>query len=310
MNEEPPTNSAPPQSSPGTAVPGWFVPVFPGATRFTETLSISSLMRRQWLLLVIVPTIFVVSAAAFVQMATPVYEARVVIAPMREENNSGLFRSLTGQFRGLAPTLGLDIGGTTLTDRALATMRSKTFSVEFLRERQFVPALFPERWDSSRNVWRDRAPSTDQIFERFDRRVRFISVDRATGFVQVAIRLPDREATALWAEQFIEQINEKIRLQAAEEATRNLNYLNRELRNEHPLGVRNALFELVESQIREQMLASVRRDFAYRVVDPPTVPDSDRPVSPKRALSISLALLAGVLLATLAAVIRERSNAN
>lgn len=289
------------------STPGWFVPAFPtGAARASE-LSIGTVLRKRWLLLLVVPLLLSAAAVAYVVTAPRIYEARVLLAPVTEEELGGVLGSFAGQFRGLAPALGLNLGGgNTMADRAIAVMHSRSFTTEYLRKNDLLPELFPERWDAVAKAWKTREPTIDEMFERFDRDVRFISTDRKNGFTQVSLRLRNRESTVRWAALFVEQVNVRMREQAADEATRNLEYLRRELANDHPIGVQNALFDLVETQIRDKMMASVRHEYAFRVVDPPTLPDSDRFVSPRRALSVALAFVVGLLLAVTIAIFLER----
>jgi len=289
------------------AIPGWFLPAFgTGAARPVVRLSVVGLVRRQWPWLVVVPLLFAVVALTYAQLAPRVYESSVLLAPVEESASAGLLGSLSGQLRGVAPLLGADLGGSgELKDRALAVMRSRAFTERFLAENELLPVLFADRWNSGRRTWDGDAPSADEAFEEFDRRVRFVSEDRKTGFVRVAMRARDAGKAAAWVTAFVSQLNERMRAQASEEARRNLEYLNRELAKTSIVGIQQALYRLIESEIRSDMMASVRAEYAFRVIDPATVSAPDRHVSPRRFLLVTLAFLAGMLLAVGISVWRE-----
>jgi LPS O-antigen subunit length determinant protein (WzzB/FepE family) len=195
-----------------------------------------------------------------------------------------------------------------LKDRALAVMRSRSFTDRFLRENGLLPVLFAPRWDASRKDWVGPPPTADEAYEEFDRRVRFIAEDRKAGFVRVAMRARDPENAAKWAAVFVAQLNAHMRAQAASEATRNLEFLNKELSQTTIVGVQQSLYRLIEAQVRNKMLASVREEYAFRVIDPAVVPAPDRYVSPRRMLILALATFAGLVLALVVAVVRETSR--
>jgi uncharacterized protein involved in exopolysaccharide biosynthesis len=50
----------------------------------------------------------------------------------------------------------------------------------------------------------------------------------------------------------------------------------------------------VESQTKQSMIANVREEFAFRIIDPATVPELR--VSPKRAILLGIGLMGGFML--------------
>ncbi len=292
----------------GAGLPGWFVPAFGGAAR-ERGLVVSELLRRQWAWLVILPLVFGSAGALYAYQAPFVYESSVLLSPAEEERSGGLLGSLSGQLGNIGSIVGADLGGgAQLKDRALAVMRSRSFTDRFLRENGLLPVLFAPRWDAGRKDWVGPPPTADEAYEEFDRRVRFIAEDRKAGFVRVAMRARDPEDAANWAAVFVAELNAHMRAQAASEATRNLEFLNKELSQTTIVGVQQSLYRLIEAQVRNKMLASVREEYAFRVIDPAVVPAPDRYVSPRRMLILALATFAGLVLALVVAVVRETSR--
>ena len=66
-----------------------------------------------------------------------------------------------------------------------------------------------------------------------------------------------------------------MRDRAIGEARRSLDYLNRELDKTQIVELRNPIYRLIENRINTVMLANVRDEYAFRIIDRATPPDSD-----------------------------------
>ena len=67
---------------------------------------------------------------------------------------------------------------------------------------------------------------------------------------------------------------------------------------------RQAVGRLLEAQLKQEMLASVSRDYVFKVVSPGRAPDPDRFVRPRRMLLAAIGFLFGSGLGVLLAFIR------
>ena len=111
------------------------------------------LMRYKWLIILLT----VISAATSVAVAlnmTPVYQAEVTLAPVGEEKSSGL-AALAGQFGGLASLAGVNLGGGGgKTNETIATLNSRVFIDKFIKDKNLMPVLFSDVWNSRTNTWK------------------------------------------------------------------------------------------------------------------------------------------------------------
>ena len=71
------------------------------------------------------------------------------------------------------------------------------------------------------------------------------------------------------------------------------------------VGVQQAIYRLIEEQINTVMLANVREEYAFKVIDPAVVPDIDQYEWPKRALILVLGAGLGLLFALMIALVRS-----
>jgi len=67
--------------------------------------------------------------------------------------------------------------------------------------------------------------------------------------------------------------------------------------------IRQKTYNMIAQQIETAMMAEVKENFAFKVIDPPLTPD--RTVRPKRILMVAVSLAAALLIGTLLAFFLE-----
>lgn len=181
---------------------------------------------------------------------------------------------------------------------AIALLRSRYFIEQFIEEENLLPVLFADRWDAATQSWQQsfmkKVPTLGMGFYEFDRGIRRIGEDRSTGLVVLTIDWRDRYQAAEWARKLVARVNEHMRLRAIEEAQRSIQYLERERDRTGVVEVQQAIYRLIEDQIKTIMLANVREEFAFRIIDPGVIPDDDDFIRPKRVLIIVLGFVLGL----------------
>ena len=70
--------------------------------------------------------------------------------------------------------------------------------------------------------------------------------------------------------------------------------------------MQNVFYQLIEEQTKTLMLAEVKDEYAFKVIDPPVVPEEK--VGPKRALICILSILLGGMLGVAIVLIRYVSR--
>lgn len=249
-------------------------------------------------------------AAVLALVMTPVYRSTALLVPVSQEQESQGLSAIAGQFGGLAQLAGLNLGsGGSNKDEAIALLKSRGFTERFIQSENLLPILFDGKWDAGRKQWKsddpDRIPTLNDGYRFFDRKIRQVTEDRRTSLVTLTIDWKDRELAARWAQLLVERVNQSMRERAIEESQRSLNYLNQELLKTEAAEVRQAIYRLIENQIKTIMWANVRDQYSFRVLDPPAVADKNDPERPKRALMIVLGFLLGGVLSLLIAYLRN-----
>ena len=80
--------------------------------------------------------------------------------------------SLASQFAGVAALAGINLTASgSRTAEAVATLESRAFTENFIRERNLIPVLFADDWDAAAKRWRveaEEVPTLGRAFQRFD----------------------------------------------------------------------------------------------------------------------------------------------
>jgi uncharacterized protein involved in exopolysaccharide biosynthesis len=223
----------------------------------------------------------IASATVISLLAEPVYRASALIVPVSSDGQPTPLTGVLDRVGSLAALAGIELGGPSDSREVfLATLVSRGFTLEFIETNNLLPLIFHERWDAPRNTWNtEDAPTRLDAWEVFDQSIRSLE-SNDSGIYTLAIEWRDPEQAAVWANSLIERVNERIRAQAIREADESIGYLNAELEQTNIIGVEQAVYRLIENQVNRIMLANVRKEYAFRIVDPAIPPDRDKYVWP------------------------------
>ena len=240
-------------------------------------------------------------AAAIASYLPPVYRAEVTLAPVTPEEG-GRLSALAGELGGIASLAGINIGPSgSSADKAIAVLKSRAFTDAFIKDEQLLPLLFSDIWDPQKQVWlvKDQkdAPTLRRAYQLFDESIRTLKQDKKTGLVTLSIEWKDPEQAARWANLLVERLNQHERQEAIAEAKKSLDYLKNELAKTSFLEMQQVIYRLIEVQTKDIMLANVRDQYAFNIIDPAVVPDGSS--KPNRTIIVVLGVAAGLMLGTL-----------
>jgi uncharacterized protein involved in exopolysaccharide biosynthesis len=208
---------------------------------------------------------------------------------------------VAGQLGGVAALLGGAAGGRDINE-ALAALRSRKLALEFLMHDKRIDAIQSLLHDGNPKPPGDPTDLQIAAINYFQKHVLSVDNDMRTGLITVGVVWRDRQVAADWANAYVAEANELIRRRTMTEAAERIAYLRAAAEKAETVDLRNAISSLLESQIRTQMLASTRPEFAFRVFDPAVRARVEERVRPKSALLgligtiIGGALASGVLL--------------
>ena len=269
-------------------------------------VSLDELLAVMWQKRVLVAAcvaLFAALAAAAAFMMTPRYKAQVMFVPVKGDDMRGALAGALGQLGGLASLAGISLPGGGNKDENIAYLTSRSLLRQFIEDENLLPVLFEKKWDAAKGNWDvddpEDVPTLAEGVRYMDRKVRAVREEPRTGVITLSIVWKDRELASRWANLLVERANRDLRERAVREAQASKGYLESQLAGTDVVELRQSLYRLIESQVKTIMLASVRPDYAFKVVDPATVPDLKDRVRPKRVAMIVLGALFGGIAAVL-----------
>lgn len=224
------------------------------------------------------------------------YVASTVLATVgtqRDGTGLGGLQSLGSQLGGLASLAGISLADNSSSAETIATLRSETLTHRFIREQNMLRELFASDWDAETESWKTATPPTVWLGARIFRRdVLSVVEDARTGLVTVSIEWRDPTVAAHWANSLVKLTNDHLRSEALARSAQNLEYLRDQLDQTSIVELRSAIFSLMETEIRNQMVARGNDAFALKVIDTAIPPE--RAASPRPVLWSALGFLLGL----------------
>jgi hypothetical protein len=226
------------------------------------------------------------------------YTAQLIAVPAHHDDATAGGQGLGQALGSLGVLAGIRDDSTARMLEALAILRSRSLIEQFISGREMLPALFPEKWDASRSEWfsPQDVPSLWDGYLRFSEEVLSVTEDVREGLIYVRITWTDPAIAAQWANALVTVANNRIREEVIQEASANVTFLREELERTALLELRQAIFALIEVQVRKTMLANTRPDYAFKVIDPAKEKDIDAFDYPKAAILLPAGLISGTAL--------------
>jgi uncharacterized protein involved in exopolysaccharide biosynthesis len=237
----------------------------------------------RWRTLAIALVLGVVFGIALWWIIPKSYRGDVVVVPATDSGRPAA--GLSDRLTGLASLAGISIPAIGASSAEnIAFLRSRFLAEQFVRERNLLPKLFPEKWDSAAEKWRkddaEYVPSIAQGVERFVARLQIVE-DKKAGTLRVSVVSKEPTLAATWANSFVLAANGELRQRAIRDADKTIAYLERPIdRPETSVQLRAALVRVLEDEVKVSALANARDEFAFKVIDPAVIPEPWQAASP------------------------------
>lgn len=233
-------------------------------------------------------------AVYFALTATQIFRAETVVTEIRDDELGGA-ASLASRFGGLASLAGVNLARNSgAAPPARAVLNSRRLAEEFIMRHNLQAELFSDAQEPQ-SLW--------FAVKQFREDVLSINDDIRKGVTTVVIDWTDPVVAAHWANEFVALANELIRSRASEDANRNIAYLNEQIEQTNVVELQRVMFNLIENETQTLMLANVRPEYAFAVVDPAVPPESR--ISPRRTVIVLLGGVLGVFIGIIAAFLHN-----
>jgi hypothetical protein len=241
------------------------------------------------------------SAIYYASTLPTIYKAGVLMIPA-----SGA--SLSNRVGGLANIAGISLGGGggagAEGEQALARLKTRTFLTNHIKEKNLKPILFANRWSEETKLWIEQQPSDRESSEYLLSMITTVMDPRdKAGLVTLFLEWknpvnPNNLANI--ANGLVSSMNSHAKQRAILEAKSSISFLEKELEKTSIINSQTMLYNLIEQQISKIMMANVKDEFVFKVIDPA--------VHPKRAenkpilLIIFIGIVLGIFLASFLSV--------
>ena len=220
----------------------------------------------------------------------PIYTSEIIMISQLESQSSS-----SSGLGALASMAGLNIGGDASNKEgvsALATLKSRTFLTEFIKNNNIKPELFPELWSIEKEDWIEDAPSDINAVSILKKMITYKKKESGIITYQIDSNYP--QLSEYLANNIITSINNYVRKQAVEEAEKSIVFLKKELSSTNLAGIQKTIYSQIEAHTQRKTLANARDQYAYKVIDKAV--ESLSPSWPNKLQVSLLGLVAGIIL--------------
>lgn len=285
--------------------------------------------------------VFIISFVAVCVLATAanllfkdnIYEASAVIMPVESQSKlGGVLSSLATDFSGIAGLAGISVPGAPSTYEMEGLLNSNVLREKVINDNNLLPVLFYDSWDVGNQEWiqptglgkgikkfkrwlRSLLPRTRYTMPEKDhptvwdgirlleKEIIKVKTDKKTNQIRITAQINDPQLAAALVDDFLKALTDHMSSEAKRVANTNRKYLEEQLRKAEDPVVRQKIYSMLTRQVETALMAEVKENFAFKVIDPPRAPD--RKVRPKRFLLTLVSLFFSILIAAAISIYRE-----
>ena len=277
-----------------------------------------------------ISSIFSLISIIYALMLPNIYQSKATL--MAVEQSSGM-SGMVGRYSGMASLAGisLDSKSGSKDQEAIARIKSfEFFSNNFLPNMKLENLMAVKKWNQASNTltyyagdfnsesrqWlrkakppRSNIPTSQEAYEEF---VEIMSVnkDKKTNLVTLMVEHKSPFIAQQWVEIMINQIDQVMRDQDRQTATKSIEYLNSLAPTVINEDIKKALSALQQEQMKRLMMVEANDNYIFKVLDSPIVPEVKS--RPKRSLIVIWGTILGMVLSALGILVfnytRKSSN--
>lgn len=225
-----------------------------------------------------------------------VYRAHAVIMPAQAREGGQMSTLLAQQLGGLAS---FAQGGANSESELLNLLKSNVLREKMIEKHKLMPVLFPEKWDKAKKSWKqtngfasrlmslgkpaDEKPhSGPALWDGLRALNSIVSVNKnmREGSITVAVEFHDPQTAAKLVEYMLSSLTQHMSDEAQRVADINRRYLEAQLGRTADPFIKQKIYNMIAQQIETAMMAEIKENFAYKIIDPPRAPD--RKIRPNR----------------------------
>lgn len=232
------------------------------------------------------------------------------------QNDSSSISGISSQYGGLASLVGISLPS--------SSQNQEEFVIEFIKSKEFLKHLLEfekvkenlfatKYFDNSSNKIVYDSKMYDSVSDKWVRNVKYfqseepsyveihpiylknlnIVKDRQSNFISLDFRSESPYFANQFLELIVNELNSILRKKDLSESSMAVKYLTQEQLKSKTLVENEAISNLMEEQLKTQMLSNLKEDYKVEYIDPPFIPEV--PSAPNRIFIIIIAFIIGFI---------------
>lgn len=223
--------------------------------------------------LIIITVAIAVAAAAIISFLSPkIYEAKAVIMPVSQTQEQSSMSKIASQFDIMSSQ-------TSNASELFSLLQSNILMERVIIKNDLIPVFFGE----SARVKKENEQIWDGI-RYLKNTVYKVRDNKREGVIELSVEFRDPQMSAGILTCILTELTDYMSSEAKRVADTNKKYLESLIdKNSDPL-IKQKIYTLIARQIELSMMAEVKENFAFKILDPPKIPA--RKIRPRITMNI------------------------
>lgn len=268
-----------------------------------------------------ITSIFSLISIIYALMLPNIYQSKATL--MAVEQSSGM-SGMVGRYSEMAGLAGISLESKSGSKDQEAIARIKSFeffSNNFLPNIKLENLMAVKKWNQASNTinyyasdfnsesrqWlrkakppRSNIPTSQEAYEEFIE-IMSVNKDKKTNLVTLLVEHKSPFIAQQWVEIMINQIDQVMRDQDRQTATKSIEYLNSLAPTIINEDIKKALSALQQEQMKRLMMVEANDNYVFKVLDSPIAPELKS--KPKRSLIVIWGTILGLVLSALGVLV-------
>lgn len=253
----------------------------------------------------------------FVSLILPKVWTSSSIHIINSNNNATFDGPLSSSFQGISSLSSLALGsGSYEADIAIARIRSKIFfqkliesdkiaidlyAIKGFDEKTLNPVFDKNVYNIDKEQWSVK-PTFLELYKHYNDSLSAF-LDRKTNLLHLSFSHRSPVFARDFLQKVINEFNEEMRLKSLNEANASIYFLTNKLNEIQQSDVKKSMSNVIEFQLKKQVLAMIDENYFLETIDMPFVPE--KRTSPRRSLIVIATTLLSLIFTMMLLILRS-----
>lgn len=249
-----------------------------------------NVLKKRKKLIIIIVVISVLTTGIISLLQTKIYEAKAVIEPVTPQSTPSGMNALAAQF-GISPPPPTNAAET------VNLLKSKILMEKIIKNHDLLPVLLeknPKDKSDNERIWMGIRALMD---------ITNVNYKQKDNVIELSVQFKDPKIATDIVNYYLTELTDHMSSEAKRVALTNKKYLESELNATADPFIKTKIYSLIAQQIETAMLAEAKENFAFKVLDPPKIPDTK--IKPKRKMMVMMSFVVSLFLGIMIAFFKE-----